>query len=249
MSKNKKQTEMEIRPQALPTEMGAGSWGSEDISSEDMIIPKLLVMQGLSDLVADGKATMGEFRSSLDGKKLGDEKSPVEFVVFNTFKDWVISEDGEFTQIVPVTAENQGWAYEEVINGHAIKRVKGLNFYVLLTEDIKNNEAFPYVISFRSTSYTAGKKLATHLAKLRMFKQPSAAQVFSLSTIREKNDKGTFMVLDVTPAAKATPEQLASAWQWHEVLKTSKSVKIDEELETKAPPKPQADAHMANVQY
>ena len=162
----------------------------------------------------------------------------------------MIMEDGDYVQTVPVTPKNEAWQFEEVVAGKLVKRMKGINYYVLLVSDIEAGEAFPYILTFRSTSFNAGKKLATHLAKLRMFKQPSAAQVFALSATREKNDKGTFMVLNVAPSRKATEVEKAAAYQWYQGLKVTKNVKVADEVPTQvASARVKADTVMENTEY
>lgn len=220
---------------------GEGAWGAGETSSqEDIILPKILCMQAMSELVTSGQAKMGEFRSSLDGTVLGDEKRPVEFITFLNSKTWTIMTNKKFSGQVAFTPENESWPLEEVDDkNNVIQRDKSLNFYCLLASDIAKQEAFPFVISFRRTSYTAGKKLTTELAKLKMFRQPSATVVFTLSCTRETNDKGTFMVLDVNKVRKSTSEEIAACWQWYQALGSAKNVKIDEgETAQEAAPEP-----------
>ena len=59
------------------------AWGETEVTSKDIVIPKILCMQGLSDLVSDGKAKMGDFVDSLEGNILGDIDNPVAFVPFH----------------------------------------------------------------------------------------------------------------------------------------------------------------------
>jgi hypothetical protein len=223
-------------PKATMPAVPESSWGSEGLSNSDILVPKLLVMQGLSDLVAEGKANVGQIRESINGELLGGmvkpkEQTAVEVVAFSSFKTWVIFEKkngkDEYVKTVPMTPENEGWLIDEVIGGVQVRRDKCLNFYVLLASELKAGTAFPYLVSFRRTSMRAGKKLATMAAKLRVFKKPLAAKIINLGVLAEENDKGKYFVFDVTQGRSTTTDELAAAHQWYEALKTT-NVKVDD---------------------
>ena len=57
--------------------------------------------------------------------------------------------------------DNLPWNDKE--NGIEIKRVRRMNFYVMLPKQIDAGTAVPYVLSFKSTSYREGKKLFTQM--------------------------------------------------------------------------------------
>lgn len=206
-----------------------GAWGGEDISNTDIIIPKILLMQPMSELVTGGTAKIGEFRDSLNKERvLGSDKSPIEMIVFGTFRTWLTFIDGEYESTTKCDHTNEDLRLEEVAeNGSIITRDKVLNIYCLLTKDLANNEAFPFVLSCRRTSYQTGKKIVTHIKKLQMFKQPSAAKVFSLSSRKEQNDKGTFFVTDVDVVRDSTPLEVAQAYEWYRSLAKGK-VRVDD---------------------
>lgn len=212
-----------------------GAWGGEDISNTDIIIPKILLMQPMSELVTDGIAKIGEFRDSLNtARVLGDEKAPVEVVVFGTFRTWMTFKDGEYLNTIARDASNEALPREEIEEGSgaAITRTQILNAYCLMPKDIASGEAFPFVLSFKSTSYTAGKALMTHIKKLQMFKKPSAAKVFLVSCHKETNDKGTFFVPDIAVLRDSTEAEMAQAYEWYKLIARSK-VKVDDSDMTK----------------
>ena len=214
---------------ALTVGASDGAWGSEDIGSDDITIPKILLMQPMSELVTDGIAKIGEFRSSLEkDKKLGDAETPLEVITFGSFKTWIEFKDGEYLATKKFTPENAELPLEEVAeDGAIITRDKVLNFYCLVPKDVTNNEAFPFVLSCRRTSYNAGKTIATHIKKLQMFKKPSAAKVFTLKSNKETNDKGTFFTIQVDVGRDSTKTELETAYEWYKLLAKSK-VKVDD---------------------
>lgn len=201
------------------------AWGSEGLSNSDILVSKILLMQGLSDLVADGKATPGQLRDSLAGDLLGDKASPCAIIPFSSFRTWVIFEKkngkDEYVKTVPITPENEAWPINEIVGGVEVRRDKCLNFYVLKPSDIKDGLAFPFLVSFRRYGSMAGKKLTTFAAKLKAFKKPMAAKVFMLAVQTEENDKGKFFSFDITMDRDTTPAELAEAHKWYLTLQTA----------------------------
>lgn len=225
---------------ALPTE--AAEWGlDEAVDTQDILIPKLLVMQGLSKAVADEKAQMGEFIDSLTYEILGSAREkdpkPVEFIPLTMFKTWIryekIGDDKlDFRGIHPVTPENADWKWEETDeDGNHFRNDQCLNFYVILKEKADDPMEMPYLLTFRRTSYKNGKKLATHFAKCQRALQlnkvvPPASNTFKLTAVKTTNDEGTFYVMDIEPGGKTSKEHIQVAKDWVATIKQS-NVKVD----------------------
>jgi len=236
--------------------------GDDDaLDVRDLLVPRILLMQGLSKFVAEDKGKMGEFRDSLEAKLLGGKDKPLEFIPFSQNKTWVIftNENGKlaYSSTVPFTPENQNWEREDTVKidgkNVPIKRYACINYFVLLPSDIAAGEPFPLVISFRSTSYTAGRKLETHRAKYKSIKKPICWKTFNLTTSLQENDKGRFFVLDVAPERLTTDEELAEVQKWYQVIKSA-NVRIDESDAdvvggSGAEHTPTVDVNAADAQY
>lgn len=214
-------------------------WGvPTTMSSQDMVIPKILPMQGLSVLVADGIARMGEFRDSISTDLLGAIDAPVEVIPFFLQKMWDIMKDdgsGNFKwarSVVlvdnPASPEyNDNWAWEAEEDGVRIKRVRRMNFFVLIKSQVGTG-AMPYVLSFKSTSLREGKKLFTEMyIRCANAGLPPASYSFMLGGKKEKNDKGTFIVPTMTRANKSTPQELAECLKWIRLIKGG-AARVDE---------------------
>lgn len=141
---------------------GAPAQASQALRS-DLIAPKLLLMQGLSDLVSEGKARQGDIVKSLTGEKVGDTKTPVEFIPLAMQNSWIIQEEingkYEYRKTVPrrsivlaadvaaernreetdKQADDSSWEFNHL--GSKWKRVKVINVYGLLPADIKGFQA------------------------------------------------------------------------------------------------------------
>lgn len=194
-------------------------WGEADVSASDLILPKLLLMQGLSELVAQGEAKMGDIINSLTSIVVGDEKKPVKILPFFCRKSWVIEKwDGskfQYDHVIPDIGEKL--PYDEEINGVKYKNSHQYEFFCL-TED----KSIPHILSFRGKSHKAGKQLYTQMYVINksLGKSPAAFWI-DLGCFRDKNDKGTFMVWSFKPTTEATNVDLNDAVKWIPIVKNA----------------------------
>lgn len=204
----------------------------------DLVVPKILCMQGLSTLVSEGKAVMGEIRDSMNGKKLGDSKEALEIIPFHVNKTWVIFEEIngklQYKEQVPQTAENFNWPWEDMVNGVKVRRDQSINYFVLLPWEIKEEIYFPYMISFRRTSYLAGKKLETARVKYGAFSKPVFVKTFNLHAVRKENELGKFYIFDITENRKTTDEEIKAVERWKSVIESTNIRVDDSDLEKEA---------------
>ena len=205
--------------------------------SRDIMLPKILLAQGLSKSVAEGKAVMGEFRGSLDNKLLGNKEKGFEAIPFYISKSWIVftEEKGtlKYTGQVPFGPENANWTWDDVdAQGRKVRRDQSLNMYCILPSEVTEGIFMPYLISFRRTSYTAGKKLITLKEKLKMFKRPLASTTITVTCRQDKNDKGVFYVYDIAQCRPTTGEEIEAVGPWFDLVKLQ-AVKVDDsDLET-----------------
>ena len=204
------------------------AWGSEGTSRQDILVPRLQLMHDISQNVKDGKAEAGDIIHSITGEVLASDGQTVEIIPFTTFREWHINEVDErgrdkFKEKILMTSENENWPLEGVENGKPIRRVRTINYFVMLPQYI--NE-LPFLVTFKKSSIMAGKKLSTHFQQCAMKKQPPAVQTYLLFSVDRSWDGFTFKTLDVSPKRPTTPEELEVAKKWYITLKQSE-VKID----------------------
>ena len=220
------------------------------VDKRDFLIPKLLLMQGVSKLVAEEKARAGEIRGSIDQNKIAEKEGSVEIIPFKVFKTWVTlaKKGNEFISQVEMTPENYNKPREEIVDGVEVLNFETLNYYLLLPEEIKQGMFLPYVVSFRSTSYTAGKTLETHRARLQEFGKPLPFKTFKLGSSQKKNDKGTYFVYTISESRNSTDAELEAVKHWNSVIKQG-MVKVDHaDLEERTSQVP-TDTVQAGDQY
>lgn len=210
--------------------------GDAEIEAKDLIIPKFLVMQGLSQAVSDGKAVLGEIRDSLENKLFGGKDKTFEFIPLHHYKTWIVftEEKGklEYTAQVPYTAENADWEWNTTIDGKKVRRDQAINIYAILPNEIKDGIFMPYLISYRRTSYSAGKQMLTNLQKMKLANRPWFTKTFKLGSKQEKNDQGSYYVYTNEMGRDTKPEEIEAIKPWLLMLK-SQAVKVDDsDLET-----------------
>jgi hypothetical protein len=226
------------------------------VLKSDVVIPKLLLMQGLSEFVNDRKAQQGDMVRSTSAEKLGDPETPVRVIPLTIQNLWMVQEEikgkYEFRGYEPRTPENENAEWEFMHNGARHKRTKVLNLFALLPKDLdayaKEMKKFketgelpdldkvvlPVVIPFRNTSFKAGKEVVTLFAKAESVARqlgvavPAYGSMIELGCHQEKNDKGAFFVFDTTPAGKTPAEYKEAAASWYATLTSGASVKVDD---------------------
>jgi hypothetical protein len=208
-------------------------WGDDEFTSNDLLISKILPMQMMSKKVADEKAAFGEFRDSVTNELLGSVQKPLEFIPINVKKIWIENEvqpDGKlkYIQTYPMTAVNEGLPWNEEKDGRKLSRTQVYNVFVLLPRDVSGG-GLPKILSFRSTSLKAGKKLITQISTNRFAGGGNADKVMKLVGVKTKNDMGTFVVLDVELSRDSSQEEKDKAFFWATQLKArAASIKVDD---------------------
>lgn len=200
------------------------------ISASDLSIPKLHCMQSTSELVGEGQAKPGELVNSMTKEILGGYDKPIEIIPLFANKTWVYYDmstgQPKFMRIEPMTPATENLPWDDIENGIKIRRDACLNFFVLLNKDAEEDECFPYVISFKRTSYAAGKALATHLLKLKMFRKPVFDKTVILSSRKEKKDTNTYAVLGIAVGKSASEKARNAAQLWLDLL-AKNSYRVD----------------------
>jgi hypothetical protein len=221
----------------------SGWGGMGGVDTADVLIPKLLIMQPISELVTEGKAGAGSIIRSttqafLGGKKGGDDLF-VPFIPLLVFKDWALlqkpkgSNKFEFRAKEAFTADNANrpWNFTGK-DGTEWQANANINLFALLPADIDRNALarkrlmesgelpdpqdalMPVLIQFTRTSYHVGKEVSTHFAQAADMGVPAAVTTLSIYTELVKGEKGSFFVYKLGTRGKTTPEQLTVAKKW-----------------------------------
>lgn len=209
---------------SLLTDVPEGSWGSEGIESKDLMIPKLLLMQGLSQLVSSGDASTGDIINSLTKQVLGTKAKGVEVIPIMAQKSWVYYEKKgdkfNYVRVEEYTAANSDRPMEgKTPEGVDYRYDRSFDMYGLIASEAKSASTLPFMVSFRRTSYTTGRKIVTFFKQCEMAKRPPASKTIILTAQIKKNDLGTFFAYDMAEGRPTDKFELAKAYEWYKLIK------------------------------
>jgi hypothetical protein len=218
---------------------GLGLGAGENIDNEDILIPKIQLVQALSQAVTDKQAQAGDYFNTVDKVVI---ESPLDIVVMSSVKLWQVFKEVptgkgtkvklEYVETIDFLGNEDLEIDQDMGNGQVIHRDKLLRFYVVLVNDLKDGMAFPHVIDFKRTSYKAGRELQTKFARLRSVGLPSYSKIFALDKqfIQSEFD---YYVKTVSTGRNITSEELVQVEQWIiELQKNKQKYKADESEET-----------------
>lgn len=235
-----------------PAPVVAQAYRQSVVDMSDIIVPKLLLAQGLSKSVAAGEAKMGDFTNSLNGAVVGNATTPITFIPVTLKKYWkrfeMVNGKKQFRGTETFTRENAGreretnapsqmnpsvmtkWSYDLTID-----------LYGFTEDDVQDPISLPTVVSFTRSSYKAGQKANTHFAMLDGAEPQIPYSTYMLSVFAEKtqNDKGIFYTFDLKPKmdgkkmAKTPVEYMPKVDRWSKILNDdSRNVVVDDADDT-----------------
>lgn len=215
------------------TAYDASEWGDVVVESKDLILPKILLQQALSEAVKTRVARDGDFVNTLTNSVCSDEKGNVSVLPFYCRQTYVIekwnSKKFEFLKVVPCLPGEEPKPFEENINGERFKNSHVYEFFCLLPDG-----GTPAIVSFRSTSHLAGKQLFNilYLQNPQQKKTP-AHNWITLGRKDKTNDMGTFWVMDFSIGRESTQEELETCKTWIGTIKKA-AFKVADEAKTKS---------------
>lgn len=220
---------------------------NDDIQGSDIICPKILLMQGLSKLVADEKVRAGTFVDSLTENSVIEKGESAEFIVLKSWRTWTVFQDTGKGQPAFLRSENfttrPTREREETQDGARILNYETHNYFALLANEIGSEDGIlPYTLSFRSTGLMASKTIKTLAQKQKMkgTNIPMCFNVFELSAEHRENDSGKFYVPKVKHGRMATEEELTSVKHWMDVMQNETVLAHEAEDEPAAVKEPEA---------
>lgn len=236
-----KQTKEVVKKQTnLPSTFALDTTTDMDFDPSDILLAKILLMQGTSKLVAEGNANQGDIVNSLTGQKLGDKNKGLTFVPLTYYKTMTIQRmDPQlnkwvFDHVEDWTPAHATKPWETTENGVKYSNQATLNFYVMTEDDLVSGiPALPALLSFRSTSYKVGQKLYTLFLQASQLKRAPCSMVVKLTCGMKTNKKGSFFNFDVARTGDTPPVYESQIAPWLGVLKSKKmKVHATDEVET-----------------
>jgi hypothetical protein len=234
--------EKETLPVAsIDWEADAGA-GIEQADADSYAIPMLKVLQSLSpqcdpdDGIEGAKPGMlfNTVTNELYDGNEGISVLPCHFT--HTFIEWVPRSAGggyvaEYGPTDPVisTAQRSDGGRNVLPNGNELEDTR--NHYCLMVVKDGDSISFdPFLMTFTVTQIPASKKWLTRIGNIRkrgkggnLFNPPSFSHVYKITTVKRKNDQGTWYVPEVNMVGEVQDADLyMAAKDFYEKVKTGK---------------------------
>ncbi len=214
-------TQVEV---SQPKNLAVQSQQHGDSLSEDIQLPRILLLQGKNKLLEQLNLKDGDIINESTKELLACPTTDVEFIPLATspFWDWYFL-DGkkEWVESCPRTSANPEWRnkdfqankIDKAGKARAAKPKPSIVAMVLFADEAQGG--LPAVLRFKKSSYfSGGKTIETMKTELRMMKHPFYARTFKLSCMETTYDDNTYKVFTVKRGKESTPEQKERAKQW-----------------------------------
>lgn len=209
-------------------------WGDVQVEAKDLILPRIILQQALSEAVKSRVARDGDYFNTLKGEVCSSQEGIVSVLPFYCRQSYIIEKFNgkkfEFFKSEPYVAGDIIRPFEETIEGVRYKNSHNYEFFVMLEEG-----GTPAIVSFKSTSHRAGKKLFNlmYLQNPQQRKTP-AHNWINLGRKEETNDMGTFWVMDISIGKESTPEERTDCLKWISTIKQTDFKVAEEKAEAPA---------------
>jgi hypothetical protein len=204
--------------------------GLEDVGRDDVLIPRLMISQGLSPEITKGDPkfikglSVGEFFNSLTGEVYGETLNVVPLFFFKQFIEFTPREQGggivAMYQHEADIPAGTSYRLDQCKPGEKPAVTEFKNEMCLI---LKDSGVEPIVVSFKSTGMKTAKKWN---ALMRQLNLPAYARAYTLAITTEKNDQGTWYGANVTPSDFVPEALFAAAEKYFGELRKA-GVKVD----------------------
>lgn len=211
--------------------------GIEGLEREDITLPRVKLLQSMSDEVSNGNAVAGEWLNTLSGQSYGKS---FDFVPVSVWKSRTFfsddrsespicrSADGRYSVDGYHCASECPHNAREWQDGVPPKCTEAYNYLVIPTI-----EQFPAIVSLMKTSFKTGKALNTLLMAARC---PAWFWKYEFYSVKQSNTRGTFYIaavrkkiIDGKPVA-SDEEIRQLAEQFYRMAKAG-NISVDDEQE------------------
>ena len=209
----------------------ADALGMAGVDANDIIIPKILLMQSTSESVGDGKAQVGDILNSETLEVLGGPDKPLEIIPLKNEKVWMVY---DLTQSPPAflrkedfTPETSKLPFEEIENGVKIRRDLAFSFTVLIKSEADAGAAYPASVLFKRTSSQAGRQLVSLIFRYAATGKNYLDYSAVLGSQKVKADKNTYAGWKVSAGKPLSDTAKKEAYKWFQAVKTKNVVEAN----------------------
>ena len=229
------ETQVVKKDSALPSRIsGNKPAGFEEMDmQQDIILPRVQILQGLSEIVSEGKGIAGELADSLSKEIYGET---FDFIPLFLFKTKVMFEVGKGLTMYSrngLTITTASEEYQEYVgknceevpfNAWQGNTPPGLALvYNFPSLRVGRLTEFPISVSLMKASTKAAKTL---LSMAMVSGEDMCARKYRLTSLKQTNDKGTFFTANFELLGRCSDEEYEAAKKWHGMLR-AKPVDVD----------------------
>jgi len=227
MTKSTKKKDV-VKKEETPVAVTQQKEYDSNISNEDLILPRVELLQALSPTVVAGDASPGQIVNNITKNDLGEKVTLVPVYLTKNWIRWRKREEGG----------GMMWRSNDPTDERVIEESKWgadgskplatayLNFLCLIKE-----EDLPIIVSFANTNYKTGRKWLT-LTKMSMGHLWDSQ--YALTAHQQTNNKGTFYVFDVSRVGPSTAAQKEKAGTFGKLF-AGKDLNFEAESESTKP--------------
>lgn len=208
-----KKHEVAAAPEAQAPAVYDGPSGiSDNITTQDLRLPRVALMQALSPSVVDGTHKVGTLVNSLTQEEIKAPAIITPCFVFKNVIKWKPREQGggmlyKTTNITADVQRDLAWVGDQKPQADA---------YINVVCTIAGQEGMPMIVSFCRTSYKTGQDLAT----LTTLFKPSWSYKYELGAKLSKNKLGQpYYIYTIKRAGKTTEAEAAEALELYKNVK------------------------------
>lgn len=205
-------------------EYSSSDWGDVAVESKDLVLPRILVQQSMSEAVKQKTAEEGDLVNTLTNQNYGKS---IDLLPFYKTESIVVEKWSgrkfEFHSVVDYDGKQR--PFEEEIEG-----VRYKNSHQYLIYCLTGLDSIPHALSFKGTSNKVGKQLVTlmYIAN-KAEKLPPPGKWVTFAGKTETSKAGDmYQVSSFTPSKRATQEEIQACLKWIGVLKDSNIVTAEE---------------------
>lgn len=186
------------------SDLGAG----DDLESSDLGISRILIANGLSAVVSEGKAVPGQIYSSKTGAILHErDGKPVEMIIVAIKKYWVHKENDKFVSISQNASSRDEHPWEDGKKQNIFVHA----FYGFLASDLEDGFPMPVELGLSSTNLKQAEVISHYILKMKGKKLPSYAYCFDVSTAERVKDNKKWFGFDIKLGRQVTKKEAAAA--------------------------------------
>lgn len=233
-------TKLKPKSENQVQEYKPSSWGMPEMTSSDLIIPYISVMQGSSEKVKDRNLNVGygDLIDSRTNEILGSLDKTfnlVPFKVEKVIKRYNVDKNGQRKDLIETVewnAVNDNISYEEKDDKGTvlIKNFKTYKFYCLLENQVGTENEYPYILSLTSSSLTTGKNIFFQMNLDMQKKRYPCGTVFSIGAKEQtQKDGGSKYVVVTALGIRPTNEkEVQACYNWTQKMNGANVVESDE---------------------